>query len=139
LIHFQEELLSQQRLYTYPSTSFSLDSIHNFILRKSTEIALNLHTQWDLYGTFCFVPTEHDISHYFRMKLVAVFSSTLYCFASFRLRAPKPWMLTWFPSSLSLWVAWSAPRSGKEHQQIGEIPIWPCSTYEFVPAFWWPY
>ena len=24
------------------------------------------------------------------------------------------------------------------HQQIGEIPIWPCSTYEFVPAFWWP-
>ena len=24
-------------------------------------------------------------------------------------------------------------------QQIGEIPNWPCSTYEFVPAFWWPH
>ena len=43
LIHFQEELLSQQRLYTYPSISFSLDSIHNFILRKSIEFALRTH------------------------------------------------------------------------------------------------
>ena len=26
-----------------------------------------------------------------------------------------------------------------QHWQIWEIPIWPCSNYEFVPAFWWPY
>ena len=25
------------------------------------------------------------------------------------------------------------------HQEIGEIPIWPYSTYDFVPAFWWHY
>jgi len=27
------------------------------------------------------------------------------------------------------------PEYHQYHQQIGEIPIWPCSTYRFVSAF----
>ena len=38
----------------------------------------------------------------------------------------------WFSFKISV-------RCPVAHQQIGEIPIWSCSTYEFVPAFWWPY
>ncbi|KAF8972732.1 hypothetical protein BDZ97DRAFT_1782429 [Flammula alnicola] len=50
-----EAYLTQQRLHPPMLDSFFLDSISNAILLEA-----NLHTQWDLYGTFCFVPTEDD-------------------------------------------------------------------------------
>ncbi|CAA7268652.1 unnamed protein product [Cyclocybe aegerita] len=47
-----EAYLTQQRIQPL----FRLDNVSNAILLESS-----LHTQWDLYGTFCFVPAENDL------------------------------------------------------------------------------
>ncbi|KAF9472100.1 hypothetical protein BDN70DRAFT_887405 [Pholiota conissans] len=50
-----EKFLTQQRFHCPQSKDFVLDSVENTILLESS-----LHIQWRDYGTFCFVPAEHD-------------------------------------------------------------------------------
>ncbi|KAF8972065.1 hypothetical protein BDZ97DRAFT_1783040 [Flammula alnicola] len=50
-----EDYLTQQRLQPPSIGRFLLDSTNNAILLES-----NLRIQWELYGTYCFVPAEDD-------------------------------------------------------------------------------
>ncbi|KAG6376552.1 hypothetical protein JVT61DRAFT_1526 [Boletus reticuloceps] len=50
-----EDFLSQQRIHDPSSFRFLLDSPTNAILLEAS-----LHVHWDLYGTFCIVPSESD-------------------------------------------------------------------------------
>ncbi|KAK2464039.1 hypothetical protein APHAL10511_003983 [Amanita phalloides] len=52
-----EDLLSQQKLQDPSVYKFLLDSPTNAILLEAT-----LHVHWDLYGTFCIVPSDSDAS-----------------------------------------------------------------------------
>jgi len=71
---FQEAYLTQQCLHPPIFEKFCLDGISNVFLCESTQkqcllivdtllflVEDSLYTQWNHYGTYCFVPAEDDI------------------------------------------------------------------------------